>query len=140
LKNLIVIVFLNKTKNGNKMTDAPKKRRGRPAKKKEAPSLSEALNEAPAFLSPKKEDDHEQSVGGQKKAGRPKGVKSSPVTNVLEPLCKHCEKSGVKVKRVMKPILSFALIDGKKYNTLTRKYVFCDSCQKHSVLMVRGNK
>ena len=119
------------------MSDAPKKRRGRPAKKK---TLSEEIEQAPAFLEPKKEIDHEQKAGGQKKAGRPKGAGSPPVSNVLEPLCKHCGKSGVKITKVMKPILSFAFIDGKKYNTLTRKYVFCKKCAKHSILMVRSNK
>ncbi len=111
------------------MTDAPKKRRGRPAKKKK-----EEVKEAPAFLDPVKNE------GSQKKAGRPKGGSSSPVSNVLDPLCKHCGKSGVKITKVMKPILSFAFIDGKKYNMLTRKYVFCKKCEKHSILMVRSNK
>jgi len=106
------------------MTDTPKKRRGRPARKNK-----EEVKEAPAFLEEMK-----------KKAGRPKGGESSPVSNVLDPLCKHCGKSGVKITKVMKPILSFAFIDGKKYNTLTRKYVFCKKCEKHSILMVRSNK
>lgn len=110
------------------MTDALKKRRGRPAKKK-----VEVKEEAPAFLDEPKP---------KKKGGRPKGAKNndSPVSNVLSPLCKHCGKSGIKITKVMKPILSFATIDGKKYNQLTRKYAFCDKCNKCSILMVRDNK
>ena len=110
------------------MTDAPKKRRGRPTKKKK-----EEVQEAPAFLEEPKP---------KNKGGRPKGAKNNnaPISNILSPLCKHCGKSGIKIIKVMKPILSFAFIEGKKYNQLTRKYAYCDKCNKHSILMVRDNK
>jgi len=101
------------------MTDAPKKRRGRPAKKK-----VEVKEEAPAFLEEPK----------PKKAGRPHGAKTEkrPTVEVLKTPCVHCGKTELKIVRTAPPLKVCHRVKGETFNTLVRKLSKCGSCGKHN--------
>ena len=103
------------------MTDeAPKKRRGRPAKKKVEQEL------APAFLQE------------EKKIGRPKGAenKTRPTIVLEKDPCPHCGKTSLKIVKVNPSILVCHRSQGKTYNALTRKLCKCSGCNKHTTLSV----
>ena len=103
------------------MTDAPKKRRGRPAKKK-----VEVKEEAPAFL--------DEPKPRKEKIGRPKGAKNIErplITEEKEP-CPHCRKTNLIVVKVEPPIEVCHRAQGKKFNTLVRKLCKCKDCGKHT--------
>lgn len=95
------------------MTDqAPKKRRGRPAKKKVETEL------APAF------------IDESKKIGRPKGAvnKSYPTINSEKEICPHCRKTALNIIKVYPPIQVCHRSQGATFNTLVRKQCRCKAC------------
>tara|TARA_R110002167_G_scaffold27874_3_gene94618 strand:+ start:79 stop:408 length:330 start_codon:yes stop_codon:yes gene_type:complete len=105
------------------MTDeAPKKRRGRPSKKKVDQEL------APAFLQ------------GEKKRGpgRPFGAKTEerPTVEVVKTPCVHCGKTDLKIVRTGEPIKVCHRVQGKTFNTLVRKLSKCGNCLRHNSVNV----
>ncbi len=97
------------------MTEAPKKRRGRPAKKKKAET-----EEAPAFLEPKKEI---------KKTERDY---KRPSVEMLKAPCIHCGKTQLVTIKTDEPIKVCHRSQGKTYNTLVRRLAKCKNCDKHN--------
>lgn len=95
------------------MTEAPKKRRGRPAKKKK-----EETKEAPAFLEEPKE--------------KVKRDHSRPTTAQLKAPCIHCGKTSLVTKKTSEPIQVCHRVNGKTYNTLIRRLAICKNCGKHN--------
>jgi len=100
------------------MTDTPKKRRGRPARKKK-----DEIKEAPAFLEEEK-----------KKAGRPYGSKTEkrPIVEILKTPCVHCRKTKLKIVTTNPPLPVCHRVQGDTFNTLIRKLAKCGGCGKHN--------
>lgn len=101
------------------MTDAPKKRRGRTSKKTVEPSLSEAMEKAPAFLEPVKKVERDYS---------------RPSIEVLKTPCIHCGKTGLVTIKTNDPLMVCHRVGGKTYNTLVRRLAKCKNCNKHNSL------
>jgi len=102
------------------MTETPKKRRGRPAKKKK-----EEVQEAPAFL--------EEPKPNKQRIGRPRGSKNIErplITEEKEP-CPHCKKTNLIIVKVDPPVNVCHRVQGEVYNTLIRKLCRCKSCGNH---------
>lgn len=97
------------------MTEAPKKRRGRPARKKKVEA-----EEAPAFLEPKKEI--KQTERDYKR----------PSIEALKTSCIHCGKTDLIVIKTDDPIQVCHRVNGKTFNTLVRRLAKCKSCNKHN--------
>lgn len=100
------------------MTDAPKKRRGRPAKKK-----VEVKEEAPAFLDePKPKKEIKKTVRDYKR----------PSIEALKTSCIHCGKTDLVVIKTDDPIQVCHRVNGKTFNTLVRRLAKCKTCNKHN--------
>ena len=100
------------------MTEAPKKRRGRPAKKKK-----EEVQEAPAFLDePKPKKEIKQTERDYKR----------PSIEALKTSCIHCGKTDLIVIKTDDPIQVCHRVNGKTFNTLVRRLAKCKSCNKHN--------
>jgi hypothetical protein len=93
------------------MTDAPKKRRGRPAKKKK-----EEVKEAPAFLEEKPK---------QKREVRPS-------VEMLKNPCIHCGLTKLVTIKTDEPLEVCHRAKGATYNTLVRRLAKCKNCNKHN--------
>ena len=94
------------------MTETPKKRRGRPAKKKEE------AQEAPAFLSepkPKKE------------------YRGTPIEAIKTP-CPHCGISKLVAARSYPPLKVCHRVQGKTFNTLVKQQRKCSACNRNSIV------
>jgi hypothetical protein len=93
------------------MTETPKKRRGRPAKKKK-----EEAQEAPAFLEePKKE------------------YKGTPIEAIKTP-CPHCGISKLVAARSYPPLKVCHRVQGKTFNTLVKQQRKCSACNRNSIV------
>jgi len=94
------------------MTDTPKKRRGRPAKKK-----TEEVKEAPAFLQ-------------EEKPKQKREVRAS--SEMLKNACIHCGLTQLVTIKTDAPLQVCHRAQGKTYNTLIRRLAKCKSCGKHN--------
>tara|TARA_R110002153_G_scaffold269080_1_gene434444 strand:- start:112 stop:417 length:306 start_codon:yes stop_codon:yes gene_type:complete len=93
------------------MTDeAPKKRRGRPSKKKVDQEL------APAFLQEEKKQTRE--------------IRAS--VEELKTPCVHCGKTNLLVVKTDAPVQVCHRSQGKTFNALIRRLLKCKDCNRHN--------
>tara|TARA_R110000765_G_scaffold307467_2_gene401292 strand:+ start:332 stop:580 length:249 start_codon:yes stop_codon:yes gene_type:complete len=78
----------------------------------------------------------------KKKAGRPRGSKNNEYNEVVDVKthCPHCSKTNVMVTMNYPPTNINEIIEGVKYNTLSRRLMKCADCGLSHVKKTRENK